>query len=180
MRDNDYLSLALIMSSLSIIAVGGAPGILAPMQRETVDVHHWITARDFVEMFAITKFAPGPGAMTATLIGYKVAGWTGALVATLALFIPSSALCLAVSRVWTAHRGRPWRRAVEEGLAPIAAGLMLSGGFVIFRLSNAGFLSWGAAVAVALVISRWAKVHPFVLLVIGAVIFVAARPFGLR
>jgi chromate transporter len=180
MRDNDFISLILIMGSLSLIAVGGAPSVLAPMQREAVDVHHWLTAREFVEMFAITKFAPGPGAMTSTLIGYKVAGWMGAVVATLAFFVPSSIVCLAVSRVWTKHRGRPWRLAVEEGLAPIAAGLMLSGGVVIFRMSDAGPLAWTAAGAVALVLSRWTKVHPFVLLIVGAAIFLAARPFGLR
>lgn len=171
MRDNLYLQLAAVMAPLSLIAVGGAPAIFAPMQHEVVDVRQWLTGRDFVEMFAVAKFAPGPGAMISTLIGYHVAGWIGALVSTLALFLPSSLLCMAVARAWDKHRGKPWHKAVEEGLSPIAAGLVFAGILALFRLVHSGVLSWIVAVVVAGVMTWRAKIHPFSLLGIGVVIF---------
>ena len=174
MRDNIYLSLIWVMAPFSLVAIGGAPSIFAPLQKETVETLHWLTARDFVEMFAVAKFAPGPGAMVSTLIGYKVAGWTGALVSTLALFTPSSLLCLAVTNVWNQHRGKTWHKAIEEGLAPIAAGLMLAGVLAIFRLAKAGPLSWTVAVLIAGILSFRGRAHPFALLGIGAAIFLIA------
>ena len=172
MRENIYLSLAMVMAPLSLAAIGGAPSIFAPMQHETVDIYHWLTAREFVEIFAVAKFAPGPGAMVSTLIGYKAAGWLGALVATLSLFLPSSLLCLAVSQAWNKHRGKRWHKAVEEGLGPIAAGLMFAGVLAIFRLAEAGPLSWLVAVVIAVILSLRAKAHPFALLALGAGVFV--------
>jgi chromate transporter len=171
MRENIYLSLALVMAPLSLAAIGGAPSIFAPMQHETVDIYHWLTAREFVEIFAVAKFAPGPGAMVSTLIGYKVAGWLGALVSTLALFLPSSLLCLAVTQAWNRHRGKLWHKAVEDGLGPIAAGLMFAGVLAIFRLAEAGPLSWLVAIVVAVILSLRSKVHPFALLALGAAVF---------
>lgn len=64
-----------------------------------IGVHHWITTREFVELFAISRTAPGPGSMLATLIGWHIFGWTGALNATLALFVPSSLLCYGVALI---------------------------------------------------------------------------------
>ncbi len=174
MRDNIYFALFAVIAPFSLVAIGGAPSIFAPLQHETVDVHQWLTGREFVEMFAVAKFAPGPGAMVSTLIGYKVAGWLGAAVATLALFLPSSILCMAVSRVWDQHRGKPWHKAVEEGLAPVAAGLVFAGILAIFRMAEAGPLSWAVAVLVAAILTWRSKVHPFLLLGVGTVIFVAA------
>ena len=172
MRENIYVSLFLVMAPFSLAAIGGAPSIFAPLQHESVDVYHWLTARDFVEIFAVAKFAPGPGAMVSTLIGYKVAGWLGALVATLSLFLPSSILCLAVAQAWNKHRGKNWHKAVEEGLGPIAAGLMFAGVLAIFRLAEAGPLSWGVALIVAVILSWRARAHPFAMLALGAGVFV--------
>ena len=175
MRDNIYLTIIAVFAPFSLVAIGGAPSIFAPLQKETVDTLHWLTGREFVEMFAVAKFAPGPGAMISTLIGYKVAGWLGALVSTLALFLPSSVLCMGVATVWNQHRGKPWHRAIQQGLSPIAAGLMLAGVLAIFRLAQAGPLSWAVAVAVAGILSWRAKAHPFALLFLGVVVFLLAR-----
>ena len=174
MRDNVYLTMLYVFAPFSLMAIGGAPSIFAPLQKETVDTLHWLTGREFVEMFAVAKFAPGPGAMISTLIGYKVAGWTGAIVSTLALFVPSSILCMGVATVWNQHRGKVWHKAIEDGLSPIAAGLMFAGVLAIFRLAKAGPLSWGVAVVVAAILSWRARAHPFALLGLGAGVFLLA------
>ena len=116
--------------------------------------------------------------MLATLIGFKVAGFAGAVVATLALFVPSSLACFVVARVWDHYHARPWRQAVEDGLAPIAAGLMFSGALAVLRLGADGplwFLSWTLAIAVAVLLTWRSRLHPLGLLAGGAALFVAAR-----
>src|ERR1700726_945176 len=142
------LALIAVLAPLSVVSIGGASSIYAPLQHQTVDVLQWLTPQEFTELFAIARVTPGPGSMLATLIGFKVAGLSGAAVATLALFAPSSVICFAVARVWNRHRGRPWHQAVEQGLAPIGAGLLFSGVVALLRLGAAGPLwplSWAIA-----------------------------------
>jgi chromate transporter len=111
--------------------------------------------------------------MLATLIGWKVAGSAGALVATFALFAPSSLLCYAVAKVWGRYRDRPWSQALEAGLAPIGAGLIFAGILAIFRLAGSGVLSASVATAAAAAFWRFPKLHPLVALAAGAAMFAA-------
>jgi chromate transporter len=114
--------------------------------------------------------------MLVTLIGWKVAGWWGALVATLALFVPSSLLCYGVARIWNRHRGKLWHTALEQGLAPIGAGLLLAGVVAIFRVSGAGLAAWVVAIASAAVLAWRPRVHPLMLLAAGGLAFVVLGP----
>jgi chromate transporter len=178
MRESLLLSLVAVLAPLSLVSIGGGTSINAPLQHQTVEVLHWLTPQEFLDMFAISRMTPGPGAMLATLIGFKVAGLPGAAVATLALFVPSSLLCFAIARVWDHYHARPWRKAIEDGLAPIAAGLMFAGVLAVLRLGATGplwFLSWGIAIAVAALLTWRAGLHPLGLLCCGAVLFVAVR-----
>jgi chromate transporter len=178
MRDGPLISLIAVLAPLSLVSIGGGPSINAPLQHQTVEVLQWLTPQEFLDMFAISRATPGPGAMLATLIGFKVAGLPGAAVATLALFVPSSLLCFVIARVWDHYHARPWRQAVEDGLAPIAAGLMFAGVVAMLRLGATGpswFLSWTVAIAVAALLTWRAGLHPFGLLCCGAVLFVAAH-----
>ena len=66
---------------------------------------------EFIDLFALSRAAPGPVSMLITLIGWKVAGLPGASVATAALFGPSSVLCYVLARIWNAYRGKAWHKA---------------------------------------------------------------------
>jgi chromate transporter len=174
----DLLGLVAVLAPLSLVSIGGASSAYAPLQHQTVEVLQWLTPREFLDMFAIARITPGPGSMLATLIGFKVAGLPGALVATLALFAPSSLLCFVIARAWDHYHARPWRQAVEDGLAPIAAGLMFAGVLAMLRLGATGplwMLSWSIAITVAALLTWRARLHPLGLLCCGAALFVAAR-----
>jgi chromate transporter len=163
----------------SLLSIGGGPSIFAPLQHEVVDVMQWISAREFIDLFSIARVAPGPGAMLTTLIGWKVGGWAGAIVATLALFLPASILTLMVARVYDRYRGREWHTALEAGLAPVAVGLIFAGAISIIRLSGNAPITWAAAVGAGLALTLRPKMHPFVVLGAGVVLFVSAEIAGL-
>jgi chromate transporter len=176
MREGSLLAIIAVMAPLSVVSIGGASSVYAPLQHQTVEVLQWLTPQDFLELFAIARITPGPGTMLATLIGFKVAGLLGAAVATLALFLPSSILCFLVARVWSRYRGRPWHQAFENGLAPIGTGLMFAGVLAMLRLGASGplwLLSWSVAAAAAALLTWHTRVHPFALLFGGAAVFVA-------
>ncbi|MET0427215.1 MAG: chromate transporter [Microvirga sp.] len=179
MREDPLWSLIVVFVPFSLVSIGGGPSIFAGIQHQSVEVYHWVTAREFVELFAIARAAPGPGSMLVTLLGWKAAGWSGALVATLALFIPSSILCYGISKMWNHYRGRRWHKALESGLAPIATGLILAGVVVIFRVAGAGLLSWGIAGVSAAILAWRPKLSPLLVLAGGAVTFAAVHSAGL-
>ena len=166
----ELIALVVLFGPLSVLSFGGGASILAPMHDATVITHHWLTPREFIDFFAISRTSPGPGAMMVTLVGWKVAGWSGALVATLAMFLPSSLLCYRAAMLWNGLRGTPLHAALEQGLQPIGTGLAMAGAILILRTSDAGLLGWSiAALSTALVI--WRNVYPLVVLGLGGSLF---------
>jgi chromate transporter len=175
MRNDDIWSLIAVFVPLSLVAVGGGSAVIADIQRQSVDVHHWVTDREFVDLFAISRAAPGPGAMLVALIGWKVYGWTGALVATLALFLPSSLLAYVVSIGWIRYRGQRWHSAIQAGLAPIGTGLILASALAVLRVLGAGPLAWSVVAISTAVLWLRPRFHPVFLLLGAAVVFAAAH-----
>jgi chromate transporter len=173
------LGLALVFVPLSLLSIGGGASLLAEIEHQSVSVHGWTTQREFADLFAISRAAPGPGTMLSTLIGWKVAGLTGALTATIALYLPSSLLVYGAARLWGRWRGSVWHTVIERGLAPIAAGLILAGGIAVLRVSPGGPAVWVAAVVSTALILCWPRLHPLVLFAAGGALFGLADVIGL-
>jgi len=76
---NPLLALAWTFALMSLFAVGGASAAIPEMHRVAVDVQHWLTDRQFADIYAISQLSPGPNVLIVTLIGYSVAGVAGAL-----------------------------------------------------------------------------------------------------
>jgi chromate transporter len=130
------LELALYFGLLSLISVGGMPSVIPEMQRYVVDVRQWVTAGDFIQMFAIGQAAPGPNVLIAGLIGWKVAGVPGAFVALGAICGPAALVAFWVAGVWERMKDSPWRAVAQRAMAPMVVGLILSGGFVLATPGN--------------------------------------------
>jgi chromate transporter len=134
-----------------------------------------VTAREFLDLFAIARMTPGPGSMLATLIGWKIAGLPGALVATLALYVPACVLCLAVIGTWNRYRGTRWHSVIESGLAPIGAGLIFAGALALIRIGEMGPLAWAIMAGVAAWLTWRPQLHPLIPLFVGAALFMALQ-----
>ena len=153
------LDLARIFATLSLLAVGGGNTILPEMQRQVVVVHSYMSADQFAALYALAQAAPGPNMLVATLIGWHVAGLAGALVATLALCLPSSLLTLAVGGLWWRFREAAWRRRVQVGLVPATSGLIL-GGALVLCLSTSRDWRFAAVTALAAVGTLATRLNP--------------------
>ena len=170
MRDNPLWILFLVFAPLSFVTIGGGASILAPLNHQAVEVHHWITQSEFVELFAISRVAPGPASLLVSLVGWKVAGWSGALIGAIAIFLPSSMLCYGVTCIWNRYRGTPFHTALEKGLVPIGAGLLMASALAILRASEAGPRGWAIALA-ATAVMAWRNLHPLLILFTGGVAY---------
>lgn len=167
MDEDDLFALILVLLPLSLLSIGGGTAIIAELEGEVVRGRHWLSSQDFLQLFAVSRAAPGPGVMLATLIGWKMAGWAGAILATLALFLPSSLLFYGVYRASHKHRAKRWHRVLREGLAPIGTGLMIAGVLAIMRISGGGGVPIAITLMAAAVLYRYSSVPPLAIILGG-------------
>ncbi|MDQ2763454.1 MAG: chromate transporter [Pseudomonadota bacterium] len=157
--------LAKVYAQLSLLAFGGANAVIPEMQRQVVDVHHWMSAHDFAALYALAQAAPGPNMMVVSLIGWRVGGFLGALVTTGAVAAPSSVLTLLVSGAWYRFKDADWRKALQAGLQPVTAGLIMASAALLIESTTVDWTA-GAVTIVAAGLFIFTKVHP--MLILGA------------
>lgn len=161
------LQLAGLFAMLSMLAFGGGAGVIPAMQRAAVDQHHWLTAREFLDMFAISRAAPGPGSLIVVLIGLKAAGLIGATISFVAMFAPSCLAVHLVARSWHQAARSAWRPVVERALAPVGVGLTFASGLALMRGTEHGWLPWGVTL-VSTALFSLTELNPLLLLAAGA------------
>jgi chromate transporter len=161
-----------VFAPLSFLTVGGGQSVVSDIHRQSVDVYGWITNAQFLDLYALSRITPGPGSLLVTLIGWRAAGIAGAVVASIGIFLPCTLLVYALARVWARFKGKPWILAIESGLLPVAAGMILAATCTVLRVAEGGLWAWGVA-GVSTLLLMMTRVSPFILMGGGALIFLA-------
>jgi chromate transporter len=161
------VQLAALFAGLSMLAFGGGAGVIPDIQRAVVGLHHWMTAREFLDTFAISRAMPGPGSLIVVLIGQKAAGLPGAAVSFLAMFGPSCLAVYLVAHVWHRAGRSPWRAVVERALAPVAVGMTFASGLALMRGTESGWLPY-AVTLTSTAAFAFTEINPIALLGAGA------------
>lgn len=169
MNSTDVLwTMALRFALLSLFAIGGANAAIPEMHRLAVEINHWMSDRQFADMFAIAQVSPGPNVIIVTLIGYHVAGLAGATVATLAMTGPTCLLAFVIARVWDRFKAARWRIAIQAGLVPVSLGLMAASAYVIARATDVSLLAVAITAATA-ALAFFTRLNPlWMFLIAGA------------
>jgi chromate transporter len=133
------ITLATIFLRMGSITFGGGFVMIPLIEAEVVDAHHWLTHQEFVDATALGQITPGPVLITATFIGYRVAGTLGALIATISIFLPSFLMTvIAGSSLARFHTNR-LLQSFLKGVTPAVVGLLVAAGISIGR---SGIHSW--------------------------------------
>jgi len=171
MNDHPLSSLAGYFALLSLFAVGGANAAIPEMHRISVEVMRWMNDRQFADMFAIAQVSPGPNVIIVSLIGYHVAGFAGAAVATAAMCGPTCLLAFFVARIWDRFKDAHWRMAIQAGMVPLSLGLIGASAFVLARAADSNVYA-AAITALTAAVAFFTRINPLW-------IFVAAGVLGL-
>lgn len=161
--------LATQFALMSLLAIGGAVAAVPEIHRLAVETQHWMTDRQFADMFAIAQLTPGPNVIVVTLIGYHVAGVTGAMIATTAMCGPTCVLAYYVGGIWDKFRTARWRIVIQAGLVPISIGLIAASAWVLVLAADhnaVAFIITGVSVAV----TYFTRVNPLWLFAVAALI----------
>jgi chromate transporter len=173
-----WMALGVIVTRVSffaLISFGGVNTVLPALHHLAVNEQHWMTDRDFASLFALASVSPGPNFMVLTLIGYKAAGVTGAILATCALCIPTSLLAFGVVKVWDRFKTAHWRRAIQDGVVPVTVGFVAAAAVLLVRASDNSIAAYAITAAVAIVgtLTRFSPLWIFgISAIVGALGFV--------
>ena len=158
-------SIFLTFMKIGAFTFGGGYAMIPLIQKEAVENHKWVTDEDILNVVAIAESTPGPIAINAaTFVGYQVAGFTGAVVATLGVVLPSFLVILAISYVLQQFRDL---KAVAYAFRGIRVGvlvLLLKALHKMFKANKKGWMAY-VLMGLSFVLTAFCKVNTF--LVIG-------------
>jgi chromate transporter len=131
----------LFLSFLKIgsVVFGSGYVLLAFLQAEFVERLHWLTEKQLIDAVAVGQFTPGPVFTTATFIGYVVAGWMGAVVATVGIFLPGFLLVAVSGPLISRLRRSAVAAAALDG---VVAGSLALMAVVAWQLGKASLVDW--------------------------------------
>lgn len=166
---NQVPILVRVFAYLSLLTVGGGMAAFPEMKVLTVDVHKWLTFAQLIHIYSVGQMAPGPNMMMIVVIGQWAGGFLGAIVTILAFFGPTALLAFVVGKGWRKLDKWPWRKSIQQGLAPVSIGLLLAGCFTMAKGAITGVETGALAVGTLLILLQY-KINPALLILAGAII----------
>jgi chromate transporter len=151
--------------------------LLAFLHDDFVNRLGWLTDQQLLDAIAVGQFTPGPVFTTATFIGYLVGSWAGAIVATVAVFLPSFVFVAVVYPLVPRLRASPWTAAFLDGANAAAVGLMAAVAWQLGTTSIVDGLTAALGLLATLLLIRF-RVNSAWLVLGGALIGLAATAVG--
>ena len=178
-----YLDLLLGFLKVGCFAFGGAYGAI-PLIRDVVLSYGWLSDETLTYMIAVSESTPGPIMVNlATYIGSSQAGFWGAVIATLAVVLPSFLIILLVAALLTTVLKNKYVQAILRGLKPCVIGIVLATGLYMvfsncFGKVGAFALQWEALLITILLLlamliykrTKKQKLSPILLIILSAVL----------
>ena len=167
-------TLFLTFLKIGSVLYGSGYVLLAFLRNDFVVRLGWLTDRQLIDAVAVGQFTPGPVFTTATFVGYVVGSWPGALLATLAIFLPSFVFVALSHPLIPRIRGRAVTAALLDGVNVAALGLMLAVTWELGRAAIVDGVTAVLAIAAAVLLVRY-RVNSAWLVIGGGAVGIAYR-----
>lgn len=161
---NSVLYLTLTFASMSLMLFGGGYVFIPVIGSIVVLENSWLTAQEFNDGIALGQVTPGPILISATFIGYKVAGFWGALCSTIGIFGIPAILMVVISRWFDFIRQSSSTQAVMHGIHSAVIGMICVAAFIILKSSVLSF-------AIPEIFDYWPVISIFIASLIGLIKF---------
>jgi chromate transporter len=167
--DDTLIDVGLLFLRTGGLLFGGGYVMIPLIEHDVVERFEWLTKEQFLDGVALGQSTPGPIVITSTFVGYGAAGWSGAVVATVAVFAPSFVFAVIVARF--TDRLRAWKlgRDFLAGVGAAVAGAILATAALLAGDALDDVLTWAIAI-VALAVLTLTRTQAIYLLAAGAVI----------
>lgn len=181
-----YLQLFWSFFQIGLFSIGGGYAAMPLIENQVVSLHHWLSMKEFIDVITISQMTPGPiGINSATFVGIRIAGISGALVATAGCVLPSCIIVISIAHIYYRYRSLSVIQGILGGLRPAVVAMIGSAGVSIFILSiwdgrpvsmNPASMDWISAALFAaclFVLRRW-KTNPIYVMTGAGVIGLCA------
>lgn len=136
----ELIKLAWEFLQIGFLSYGGGFGVISYIQKINIQ-NNWLTLEQFGDMIALSQITPGPIVINvATYVGYTVAGFAGATVATLAMLTPGFLLVMLIIKFFAKYNESKWMQSMLDGLKAVVLALIIS---ALVPLGKAGFVGNG-------------------------------------
>jgi chromate transporter len=172
------LSVSFIFLRIGAVTFGGGFVMIPEIENEVVNSHHWLTHQEFADAAALGQITPGPVLIMATFVGFRVAGFLGALFSTICVFLPSFLMTIAAGSSFRRFRTNRQMQAFLRGVAPAVTGLLVA---AAWSLARSGIHTIVGAVMAAIIVVILLRYRPnalYVLMGAGLFRFVLALVLG--
>jgi chromate transporter len=175
-----YLDIFISFFQIGLFSIGGGYAALPLIENQVLEVHKWLTIEEFADLLTISQMTPGPIALNAsTFVGTKVAGLSGAVIATIGCVTPSCIIVLILSYFYFKYKNLSSVQGILKGLRPAVVSLIASAGISVLmltifktevtslaniKLSDINFISI-IMVAISVFILRKYKINPIKVMV---------------
>lgn len=161
-----------IFSSVSLTLFGGGYVMVPVLKSILVDKTQWFTLNEFLVGISVGQITPGPILVSAAFFGYKIEGIIGAVIATVAIFLPSSLLMIMVSKFFSHYRSNRFVQAALAGIKPVVVGLILAAAFALFGTywSNGNAVITSTLLVISFMLFFWFKVNPAIVVVLSGLL----------
>ena len=160
--------------------VGSRSLVIVPfLQQGLVQEHGWLNERQFLIAVAVGMISPGPVVITATFVGYLVAGFWGSLASTIGIFLPSFLLVLVAAPMLARHRGNTNVQGFIKGAYAAAIGTILGACILLGRIAIGDWLTVAIGIASLAVLFRWKVSNPLLITatsLVGLIAFPLLQP----
>ena len=172
------LTIGAVFLRIGSITFGGGFVMIPLIEAEAVDAHHWLTHQEFADATALGQITPGPVLISATFIGYRVAGTLGALVATISIFLPSFLMTIAAGSSLRRFRDNKIVQSFLQGVTPAVTGLLVAAAISIGRAGIHSLIGLILAVGAGFVLVRFRPNAFWVIMGAGAIRFLFGMILG--
>lgn len=164
------IELFLSFFKIGAFSFGGGYAMLPLLEKEVIETQQWMTATEFIDIFAISEMTPGPIAVnSATFLGDKVGGLPGAIVSTFAVILPSFLVISLMFISLNKFKNSPYVDWVFQGIRPVVLGLIGAAGIMVAKTSFLDYKSMLIAILLFYLVS-FKKFNPIWGIVLGGVL----------
>jgi chromate transporter len=171
--------LLLFFLKAGALTFGSGLVIVPFLQQGVVQQYGWLGQRDFLVAVAVGMISPGPVVITATFVGYLVAGFWGSLAATVGIFLPSFVLVLVAAPILARHRSNQSVQGFVKGAYAAAIGTILGACVLLGRIAIGDSLTVLIGLTALVALFRWRVSNPLLMAVtalVGLVAFPLLHP----
>jgi chromate transporter len=155
----------------------GSGLVIVPfLEKGLVQHTGWLNERQFLVAVAVGMISPGPVVITATFVGYLVAGFWGAAASTVGIFLPSFLFVLLVAPLLMRHRQQPDVQGFVKGAYAAAIGTILGASVLLGKIAIGDWLTALIAIVSLVVLFRWKVSNPL-LIAVAAIVGMVAFPW---